>query len=297
MREYEALLYPVFDYLQRHNVPLGVSEYELVLSTLRDSGVADIDHLKRFCRLVWAKSLEDQELFDTAFAEFVEYSVQVEFVKILRDVEQTDSSISTSPVDTDEETVSDGNLQQDDSTVNQTEHQSSQEHGQKSFDSETELEDSTQHTLQTDEPDKVDTKTETQESSIQWGHSHSRFHKRGGGNLYAGRDLMKFHLTPRFPLGRREMAGAWRHLRRLQRSGHPEELDVEGTIHQVCQSGFFVQPVLQPRRRNQAKLLLLIDQRGSMSPFRPLVKLLLESILRGGMLGRVAVYYFHDCPG
>src|SRR5215475_6628672 len=73
MTEYDTLLYPVFDHLRRHSVPLGVSEYLLVIKTLREGiGVEDADHCRRLCRLLWTKSHEDQDLFDVAFAEFVE---------------------------------------------------------------------------------------------------------------------------------------------------------------------------------------------------------------------------------
>jgi hypothetical protein len=105
-----------------------------------------------------------------------------------------------------------------------------------------------------------------------------------------------YQLTPRLPISRRDMAGVWRQLRRPQRVGVPEELDVEGTINNVCRSGLLLRPVLQPRRRNQARLLVLVDQQGSMAPFAPLIDAMIESILRGGLLGKTSLYYFHDCP-
>jgi hypothetical protein len=43
-------------------------------------------------------------------------------------------------------------------------------------------------------------------------------------------------------------------------------------------------------------VLLLIDQGGSMVPFQALSQRLVEGALRGGRLGEVAVYYFHNCP-
>ena len=92
------------------------------------------------------------------------------------------------------------------------------------------------------------------------------------------------------------MAGVWRQMRRPQREGVPEELDVERTINSICRTGLFLRPVLQPRRRNQANLMVLVDQQGSMAPFAPLVEAAIESILRGGLLGKTSFYYFHDCP-
>ena len=107
---------------------------------------------------------------------------------------------------------------------------------------------------------------------------------------------VKYRLTPSLPMERRDMAGIWRHLRRQLRAGPLEELDVHGTVDSILRTGFFLGPVLQPRRRNQAKLVLLIDQSGSMAPFSLLIDALVESVLRGGLLGQTSLFYFHDCP-
>ena len=49
-------------------------------------------------------------------------------------------------------------------------------------------------------------------------------------------------------------------------------------------------------RVNKAELLLLIDQDGSMIPFHALSHRLAETALRGGLLGKAGIYYFHNCP-
>jgi len=105
-----------------------------------------------------------------------------------------------------------------------------------------------------------------------------------------------YQLTPRLPISSRDMAGVWRQLRRPQRVGVPEELNVEGTINSICRSGLLLRLLLQPRRRNQGRLVVLVDQQGSMAPFAPLIEAAIESILRGGLLGKTSLYYFHDCP-
>lgn len=101
-----------------------------------------------------------------------------------------------------------------------------------------------------------------------------------------------YQLTPRLPISPRDMAGVWRQLRRPQRVGVPEELDVEGTINTIYRSGLLLRPLLQPPRRNQARLVVLVDQQGSMAPFAPLIEAAIESILRGGLLGKTSLYYF-----
>ncbi len=257
MSNYDSLLYPVFDYLRRHGVPLGVSEYLLVGKTLREGvGLEDADQLRRLCRLLWAKSQEDQELFDVAFAEFVEPRLQpaVEFEPPETPPDETPSY--TPPI----------------------------REGAEPSPREDEFE---------SEPER-ETPLEEQEEPVTF-HSVPLGHSSMVQPFVMDQPV-KYHLTPHLPLGRREMAGAWRHLRRLQRTGPAEELDVERTIEHLCQAGFFLGPALRPRRRNQAGLVLLIDQNGSMAPFSLLIEALVESILRGGLLGRVSLFYFHDCP-
>ena len=108
--------------------------------------------------------------------------------------------------------------------------------------------------------------------------------------------LQKYHFHPRLSPTTRDMAEAWRQLRRLSRTGPLDELDLQGTINSYCKTGFFLGPKLRSRRRNQAILVLLVDAKGSMAPFSMVVDALIESILRSGLIGRVSFFYFHDCP-
>jgi uncharacterized protein len=55
-------------------------------------------------------------------------------------------------------------------------------------------------------------------------------------------------------------------------------------------------PVLQPRRRNRAKLLLLVDRQGSMTLFHSYVDEVCQAICQAGRLRQARVYYFHDTP-
>lgn len=111
-------------------------------------------------------------------------------------------------------------------------------------------------------------------------------------------DLPEYHfvLVPQFPLSYREVAQAWRRMRQPVRQGPLEELDLEGTIACRCQQGVASEIVLIPRRRNTARLLLLIDRQGSMTPFHQFVDEVAAAIQESGKLERVAVYYFHDVP-
>ena len=100
-----------------------------------------------------------------------------------------------------------------------------------------------------------------------------------------------------FPVTRRQMKQAWRHLRRMVRVGPPIDLNVQLTIEKVARQGVLHELVLLPRRVNKAKLILFIDQDGSMAPFKPLIRQLIDTATsEKGTLARVEFYYFHDYP-
>ena len=52
-----------------------------------------------------------------------------------------------------------------------------------------------------------------------------------------------------------------------------------------------------PRRRNTAKLLLLIDRFGSMTPFHGYVDHIVNAISSAGRIDDIRAAYFHDLPG
>lgn len=99
-----------------------------------------------------------------------------------------------------------------------------------------------------------------------------------------------------WPILRRSMAYAWRYLRRPRPDGPPDVLDIPSTVDQVAKAGFFLAPVYHRREINHARLLLLIDQNGSMTPFHRFSRDLVETAQSGGSLTSVDVYYFHNVP-
>ncbi|GAK57650.1 hypothetical protein U27_04617 [Candidatus Vecturithrix granuli] len=103
-------------------------------------------------------------------------------------------------------------------------------------------------------------------------------------------------LTPQLPLTYREVAQAWRRLRQPVRTGPAIDLDLDATIARRCRLGIAAEVVLTPRRRNTARLLLLVDRQGSMTPFHALSAEVCLAIEQAGNLERVAFYYFHDVP-
>ena len=297
--EYDLLLFPVFDYLRRHGVPLGLEEYLLAINTLRkggglhdDTGPAYVNHLKTLCRLLWAKSKEDQKLCNMAFDRFVKPRLHVPFSEI--GPQKITQEKDPSPGNKQQPQVKREEKEENEQTTPSPEQQDTHEPETPSEPFHDNV--SERHSL-TPRPSSDDM-TDMQASVVEepFDLPLSLQGQPSSDEIFVTYTSPKYNLTPYLPLGRREIAGIWRHLRRFQRTGAPEELDVKGTIDNICNIGFFLKPVLRPRKRNQARLLLFIDQQGSMAPFQLIVHTLTESILHSGLLGGVEIYYFHDYP-
>lgn len=106
---------------------------------------------------------------------------------------------------------------------------------------------------------------------------------------------LRFDLEGVLPVTHRQMSRAWRFFRRMGRRGVAVEVDAEATVRRLYEDGVLVEPVLVPRRTNQARALILEDAGGSMVPFRYATAALMEAARHAG-LARVEVRYFHDVP-
>jgi hypothetical protein len=105
-----------------------------------------------------------------------------------------------------------------------------------------------------------------------------------------------FILTPQFMISYREIAQAWRQLRKPMRKGAKTELDIEATIARRCRQGVVAPIVLVPRQRNAARVLLLIDRQGSMTPFHRASDELGKAVRQSANLDDVTIFYFHNVP-
>ena len=90
------------------------------------------------------------------------------------------------------------------------------------------------------------------------------------------------------------MVYAWRYLRRPVPDGPQDVLDIEVTVDRAARQGFFLAPVYRRRESNQAHLVLLVDQAGSMVPFHRFTRDLVESACWESTLQQVDVFYFHN---
>jgi uncharacterized protein with von Willebrand factor type A (vWA) domain len=319
MIETESFLLPLFLELRKQGVPLGISEYLLALKSIREGiGIEDIDRLERFLKLLWAKSQEDREIFHLKFTELVKLRLNKP-IKISTETNEDKSSISNTNKPT---TDDDGNNQSEKLTQRKDKTLTKKQQYNITINSSRELS-STINLSGEGRGQKAEYRRFLSPvSAVNTGSKglklplnfYSVAPSQEGSKSPSDLSLMPsatlllpsstktiykknpYNLIPRLPISQRDMTISWRNLRSLQREGIAEELDVQGTINDICKVGFFRHPVLQARRRNQVKLVLLIDSEGSMSPFNLLIKALQESIEKGGLLGNISTFYFHNCP-
>ncbi len=97
-------------------------------------------------------------------------------------------------------------------------------------------------------------------------------------------------------LDERAMSVALKRLRKLSRRDAMLELDVEDSIDQTCKNAGELELVFKPPRKNQARILLLMDTGGSMDPFSDLVEQLFTAAKKTNHWKTFEAFAFHNCP-
>lgn len=95
----------------------------------------------------------------------------------------------------------------------------------------------------------------------------------------------------------RQFQMALRKLRLLssREEGAKTELDVQGTIEKTCKKGGCLEIVMERPRKNQTKLLLLMDSGGSMWAYADLCSRLFQAVNQSSHFKDLKIYYFHNC--
>lgn len=94
----------------------------------------------------------------------------------------------------------------------------------------------------------------------------------------------------------RQFGAALKRLRVLTRDGREEELDLDETIDQTAKNFGDIELVFKQPRKNEVKLLLLMDVGGSMTPYSQLTSLLFSAAHQASHFKHFESYYFHNCP-
>jgi uncharacterized protein len=122
------------------------------------------------------------------------------------------------------------------------------------------------------------------------------------GGPARGRSAMKVAEERRFRdyrtdriLDVRTLKVSLRRLRQLTRTGEATELDLDETIDETCRNAGEIELVFRPPRRNNVRLLLLMDVGGTMEPFYEPMSQLLTALCENHGLREFQPYYFHNC--
>ncbi|MFX1268968.1 MAG: VWA domain-containing protein, partial [Promethearchaeota archaeon] len=88
---------------------------------------------------------------------------------------------------------------------------------------------------------------------------------------------------------------ALKRLRKLEEIGKQDELNMDKTIDKTAKNGGDIEIVFEKRRKNNVKLILLMDVGGSMTPYAHLVNLLFSAANQMSHWKDFKHYYFHNC--
>jgi hypothetical protein len=93
----------------------------------------------------------------------------------------------------------------------------------------------------------------------------------------------------------RQMKVALKRLRQFVKDGPEDELDIEATIDKTCREGGEIEFVFTRERKNNVKVLLLMDSGGSMNPYAHLANRLFSAAHQSAHFKDLKAYYFHNC--
>ncbi len=96
-------------------------------------------------------------------------------------------------------------------------------------------------------------------------------------------------------LDTRQLKVALKRLRRFDKTGMPEELNIDKSIDRTCKNAGDIEIVFEPLRKNQTELLLFMDVGGSMDVFAELAETLFSAAHASTHFKAFHHYYFHNC--
>lgn len=114
--------------------------------------------------------------------------------------------------------------------------------------------------------------------------------KRRGKRQWDKRDYKAY--DDNVELGTRGLKISLRRLRKLARQGADDEFDIDSTISKTAKSGGLLDIIMRPERRNTVKVLLLLDNGGSMDAHVKVCEELFSAAR--SEFKHLEVYYFHN---
>ena len=118
----------------------------------------------------------------------------------------------------------------------------------------------------------------------------------GGRSALAVADSRRFRNYRRdLVLDTRQIAAALRKLRTMARKGEDDELAIDETVDATARNCGDLEIIWRPPRKNDVRVLLMMDVGGSMDPFARLVSRLFSAAHNGGGFRSLKPFYFHNC--
>ena len=114
--------------------------------------------------------------------------------------------------------------------------------------------------------------------------------KRRGKRQWDKRDYKAY--DDNVELGTRGLKISLRRLRKLARQGAEDEFDIDDTISKTAKNGGLLDIIMRPERRNTVKVLLLLDNGGSMDAHVKVCEELFSAAR--SEFKHLEVYYFHN---
>jgi len=93
----------------------------------------------------------------------------------------------------------------------------------------------------------------------------------------------------------RQIQMALKKLRRLKREGREDELDLDETIDKTCKNCGDIELVFRPERKNNIRVILLMDAGGSMDPYAATCSQLFSAAYNVKFFRDFKYFYFHNC--
>lgn len=274
----------LFNKLRSYGFPLGVEDYMLAIQALQGGfGMGERQTLERLCCTLWTKSEQEARLLNRLFDEvlaqpqtYINQSSTKEPVKpTVKTPKKPETPQTVNPLTKPPETVGSSTPTPVPEESNQAPLDNQITEPPKPISEPSPPADIVQEM----EPEQVIQAVRSNQSS-------------SFEISYYPTDVSAQYL----PVTSREMKQGWRFLRRRVREVTLEELDVAGTVEKNCRYGILPEPVMISRYTNQVKLVLLVDQGGSMVAFHHLSRQLIDKAERGGNIKQTSVYYFQNYP-
>ncbi|MDJ0517348.1 MAG: SUMF1/EgtB/PvdO family nonheme iron enzyme [Trichodesmium sp. MO_231.B1] len=281
---------------------LDISEYELATKALLGSlemglDISDKQAIARIYRTIWAKSREEQKLFDNCLNELLSQQKNV-FSEFHQFIETATNNYIPEVTAAEEEII------ENSSTSN------SEIPPESTFESETFSEVPPQPNFQPESSPQQIPESETfPKNSPQQIPGSETFSEISPQQIPESKTFPEILLPPTFnnpqvataipknpkngdyfPVSIAQIQRTKRLLFQPQLTDFSSDINVKATVQKIAKQGFFVQPIYQYGRGKPRKIFLLIDQSESMMPFNPFCRQIINSWQEAN------IYYFDNVP-